>query len=257
MNIYIKPYIVENEKKRIFIVHGICEHSGRYKELAEAFNKEGFSVITYDLRGHGKSSGKPGYVKRFQDHIDDLSKVIRGNDNKAVKRYILGHSLGGLIGHIYMTTNKEKIDGFIASGAPTGYLKSVKPLTKIGYRWFGFLSVKNNFANGTLSRDTKVEEEYINDPLVLKKFKIRLAGEMFVRGVKYLRENVINNIRPILLLHGKNDKIVPKEQSEDIYKKISHKDKKLKIYNNMYHEIFNEIGKEKVINDVVNWLNEQ
>lgn len=255
MNLYVKKYVVENEKKRIFIVHGICEHSKRYENLAVKLNKEGFSVVTYDLRGHGKSEGKKGYIKKYTDHIEDLDRIIKENDNKAVKRYIIGHSLGGLIGHLYMVNNTEDIDGFIASGAPTNYLKNVKPLRIIGYKWIGFINTKNNFGKNALSKDKKVEEEYQNDPLVLKKFKIRLAGEMFVKGVKNLKKKISTNNKPILILHGKEDKIVPKEFSEKVYELINHEQKTLHIYDDMYHEIFNEITKDIPINDVISWLN--
>lgn len=256
MSLYVKPYIVENEKKRIFIVHGICEHSGRYQHLAETLNKEGFSVITYDLRGHGRSSGKKAYIKDYYQHVVDLNKIIKENDNKAVQRYIIGHSLGGLIGHLYMIENSQSIDGFISSGAPTDYLDNVKPLKIIGYKWIGFLSAKNNFGKNALSRDKKVEEEYNNDPLVLKRFKIRLAGEMFIKGVKHLKGSIKRNNKPILILHGEDDKIVPKQHSENIFNLINHDNKHLIIYENMYHEIFNEIEQEKVFNDIIKWLKE-
>lgn len=255
MNLYTKPYIVKNEKKRLFIIHGICEHSGRYESLAKRFNKEGISVITYDLRGHGRSPGKKGYIKNFEEHIRDFADVERKYRNKNVPQYILAHSLGGLIGHIYMVTGKPKVDGFIVSGAPTDYLSNVKVLRYTGYRWFGFFNIKNNFGNEALSKDKKAEEDYVNDPLVLKKFKVRLAGEMFVKGVKYLNDNIDNHKKPILILHGKDDKIVPVDASERIYNLIPHNKKELIVYEDMYHEIYNEINKEKVFEDVMRWLN--
>lgn len=254
MSLFVKSYIAKNEKSRIFIVHGICEHSGRYEHLAKQFNENGISVITYDLRGHGKSEGKRGYIKDYQQHLYDLDEIIKEYDNNEVKRYLLGHSLGGLIAHLYMISNNQNIDGLIASGAPTNYLKSVKPLRLIGYKWLGFIPVKNNFGVGLLSRDTEIEEKYNKDPLVLKKFKLRLAGEMFIKGVRNLNKNITKNNKPILILHGKEDKIVPKEHSLKIYELIKHNNKKLTIYDEMYHEIFNEFDKEKVIKDVVSWV---
>jgi len=255
MSLFVKPYIIKNEKSRIFIVHGICEHSGRYEYLAKKLNENGFSVITYDLRGHGKSNGKRGYIKKYQQHIYDLEEIIKEYDNKEVKRYLLGHSLGGLIAHLYMTSNNQEVDGLITSGAPTEFLTSVKPLRFIGYKWLGFVSVKNNFGTGLLSKDTEVEQKYNSDPLVLKKFKLRLAGEMFIKGVKNLNKNIIKNNKPILILHGYEDKIVPKEFSVKTFELIKHDNKKLVIYDKMYHEIFNELDKDTVIKDVISWVN--
>lgn len=257
MELYEKTYIVKNEKKRLFIIHGICEHSGRYENLAKKFNEQGISVIMYDLRGHGKSPGRRGYIKNYYDHINDFANIFKKHSNNKVKQFLLGHSLGGLIGHMYMVSNNPGIDGYIASGAPTDYLKSARLMRFIGYKWFGFLRIKNNFGENALSKDKEVQEQYNNDPLVQKNFTIRLAGEMFIKGVRYLNNNLDNHSKPILILHGKEDKIVPYEHSERIYKNINHDNKKLIIYENMYHEILNEVEKEIVFKDIMEWLNER
>lgn len=256
MSIYVKTYIVENEEKRVFIVHGINEHSGRYQDFAQFLNKHKISVITYDLRGHGKSGGKPAYIKYFTDHVNDLKEVIIKHNNPKAKQYLLGHSMGGLIGHLYMIDN-PLVDGYIVSGAPTDYLPDVKPFKFIGYRWLGFIKMKNNLANDTLSHDKEVEKAYLEDPLVGKYFYIRLVGEMFIRGVKHLNKYIYKNNKPILILHGEDDKIVPKQFSERIYNLIAHDNKQLKIYDKMYHEILNEIEKKQVYNDILRWLNDQ
>lgn len=255
MELYEKTYIIKNEKKRLFIIHGICEHSGRYESLAKKFNEQGISVITYDLRGHGKSPGKRGYIKNYYDHINDFKNIFEKYSNKNVKQYLLGHSLGGLIGHLYMVSDNPSIDGYVVSGAPTDYLKSAKLMKIIGYKWFGCIRIKNNFGINALSKDKSVEVEYNNDPLVQKNFTVRLAGEMFIKGVRHLNKNLDNHTKPILILHGKEDKIVPFEHSERIYQNINHDDKKLIIYENMYHEILNEVEKEKVFKDIMEWLN--
>ena len=255
MNIYVKPYIVENEKKRLFIIHGICEHSGRYQSFAEWLNQKGVSVITYDLRGHGKSEGRRVYIKHFVDHLIDLTKVIDQYQNSKVEQILLGHSMGGLIGYLYMNLN-PKVDRIIASGAPTDYLEDVKILKYTGFRWFGWVKRKNNFADDSLSHDKAIEEQYKKDPLVSKYFTVRLAGEMFYRGVKHLNNNLEKLQKPVLILHGEKDKIVPKEHSERIFDLIDNKNKKLILYPDMYHEILNELDKEKVYNDILGWLNE-
>ncbi len=249
-----KAYIAKEEKLRLFVVHGICEQSKRYSDFAKRMNKENITVITYDLRGHGLSSGKRGYIKSFHDHVADLDFIIKKYRNDKVKQVILGHSMGGLIGHLYMIKNPE-VDAFIATGAPTDFISDVKFLRFTGYRWFGFLKKKNKFGENRLTHDKKIEKEYREEPLNLKLFTIRLAGEMFYSGVKYLNKNIKNHNKPILIMHGKEDIIVPYEQSKRIFSLINHDNKKLILYDNMYHEILNEIEKEKVIKDILEWLN--
>jgi|SRR5690554_5946773 alpha-beta hydrolase superfamily lysophospholipase len=253
MDLYVKTYLVKEEQKRLFIVHGICEHSGRYSEFAKKLNESKISVITYDLRGHGKSPGKKGYIKNFTDHLEDLQALIEKYYQKDVENILLGHSMGALIGHLYLLDN-PKVSRYISSGAPTDFLPQVKLFKYLPYQPLGFIKLKNNFANGTLSNDKKVEEDYENDPLVLKKYYLKLAGEMFVRGVKYFQKNINKQQTTTLFLHGEEDKIVPKEMSENSFRKLNNPHNKLIIYPKMQHEILNEIEKEKVIADIVGWI---
>ena len=94
----------------------------------------------------------------------------------------------------------------------------------------------------------------MSDPLVLKKFSIRLIGEMFVRGVRYLKNNLYMSRKPILLLHGKKDKIVPYQFTENVYDSLITKDKTLKLYEDDFHEILNEYDKDVVLTDIKEWL---
>lgn len=253
--LYIKTDIVPDEVKRVFIIHGICEHSGRYDYFVKRLNEAQISVIRYDLRGHGKSDGKPGYIKSFHDHINDLQQVVNKHINKDVKNVLFGHSMGALIGHLYMVSN-PKVDYYIASGGPTDYLKAVRVARMIGYKWIGWLKLKNQF-EGKLSRDKTIEDLYQRDSLNLKKYYIRLAGEMFISGVKYLNKNLYKNDLPILILHGGDDQIVPPEMSKRIYEHLQTTDKTLKLYEGAYHEILNETNKDEVIEDILGWLNER
>ena len=91
----------ENPPKGVIVlVHGLGEHSGRYRtHFADYFTNEGFSILTFDLPGHGKSSGKRGHIKEYED----FNKLLSAGISHAKKKYptlpifLYGHSLGGLI----------------------------------------------------------------------------------------------------------------------------------------------------------------
>ena len=255
--LHVKKDMVENAKATIIITHGIAEHSGRYQEITEKLNLAGFNVVRYDLRGHGQSQGKRGALKSFNQMIDDLHGLVLEERKKSDhKIFILGHSMGGLIVNMYAVKYKD-IDGVISSAAPTYFIKDVLPFRIIGYKWLGFLSKKTNFADDQLSRIKEVEDAYINDPLNLKKFYFSLAGNMFVSGVRYFNKRIDQYQAPILIIHGENDKIVPKSFSERLYKLIPHDQKKLIIYKDGYHETFNDLDREKAFDDVIKWLLEK
>jgi acylglycerol lipase len=225
---------VKNPKATVIITHGIAEHSGRYHKITKLLNDARYDVIRYDLRGHGQSAGARGELKHHLDMVHDLHALVLDIKKQDASIYLLGYSLGGLIVHMYAVTYQD-VKGIIASGASTDYLKDILPFRFFGVKLLSFYSIKTNFADNKLSRIQSVETNYINDPLNLKK-KIK------------------NHQVPTLILHGKDDKIVPYTFAEDIFEKISAEDKKLCLYKNSYHEIFNDLDQELVFKDLIEWL---
>ena len=86
----------------VVVTHGYFENMKRYREVIERWNARGLAVATYDLRGHGLSEGRRGFIARFTDYIDDLTALLDelGKDTalrKLGRPMLFGHSLGGLI----------------------------------------------------------------------------------------------------------------------------------------------------------------
>jgi alpha-beta hydrolase superfamily lysophospholipase len=251
MKLNIVTNLVPKEKMRIFIVHGIAEHLVRYDHVVAFLNKKGYSVVRFDLRGHGKSEGKRGYIRSYRDYLEDVNQVFEAHKGK--RNVLFGHSMGALITHLYML-NENGFECSITSAGPTWYIKDVQLVRHIGFKYYGFLQVKNNLARNMLSHIEKVEDDYMRDPLVLKKYYINLIGEMFIKGVKHLNTNLTHHNKPILMLHGELDKIVPVDFSKRLFDLLGQEDKTLKIYPNDWHEILNELDREDVMNDIHQWL---
>src|SRR5664280_2138450 len=76
IELYVSKNLMENPKAIVIIVHGLCEHSGRYDYVADKFNAFGYSVYRFDNRGHGRSGGERGYVDDFNELIDDAEKIV-------------------------------------------------------------------------------------------------------------------------------------------------------------------------------------
>ena len=187
--IYQKSYYINNPKATIIIVHGISEHSGRYKELALRFNEEGYDVLTYDHIGHGKSSGKRGKLKSFHEMIDILhSIVLKEKSRNNNKIFLLGHSMGGGVVNLY-EAKYSNIDGIISSSAATNTPRELRLFKYIGFYLLRWVKISSKMFDDHLAKDPKVLENNKKDPLMLKFMYLSLLGEMFIKGVKYLHKN--------------------------------------------------------------------
>ena len=254
IELYVNENIVKNYKATIIITHGLAEHSGRYDDFTSYLNELGFNVIRYDLRGHGKSEGKRGALKSYKDPISDLKALVRYvKDKFSGKVFILGHSLGGGIVNIYASLYDD-VDGVISSGAATDVVKQLKFFKCFPFQLLKWVTVKNKLSNNMLASIPEVEKAYQEDPLVLDKYKVSLPAEIMLKGSRVIKKNYDNYKLPVLIMHGRLDPIVPVEFSENLYEKISSKDKKLVIFENSLHEIFNDIERKEAFETVKDWL---
>lgn len=256
--IYARKDLVSNPKANVVIVHGIFEHLDRYDYLVSKLNNEGYNVYRYDARGHGRSEGKKGDLNKFDEFIIDLdiyiSQIKRENPN--LKLILLGHSMGGLVATSYASLFNDKIDYLVLSGACNKTPKPAKALKFIPTFLTGILKYKNALGKGVCG-DEKVVEAYNKDPLVLKEGTMRLMKNAFIKGCSIVNNNIENINVPTLVMHGEKDGIVVVDTGKWTYENLKVEDKTLKIYSDLYHEIFNEVSKDEVILDMTNWLNKK
>lgn len=253
--IFREKYLVKNPVANIIIVHGIAEHSGRYKNTALMLNSHNYNVYTYDLLGHGKSSGKKGRIKSYKDHLDTLHKyVLEVKEESNLKVFLLGHSMGGGLVNIY-GVNYQDVDGIISIAAATMTPSNAKVLKYIGFWYLRWIKLSTKMFDKHLAKDPNVLALNKKDPLMLKHFYISLIGEMFIKGVKDIKTNIGKFNTPVLYLHGTSDKIVDYKASQYMFNNIQVEDKKIILYEDEYHEILNDYNKELVYKDIIEWLN--
>ncbi|MDI6619406.1 MAG: lysophospholipase [Clostridiales bacterium] len=256
---YVKD-MPEQSNALVIVIHGLCEHLGRYGYLTDKLTDKNFGVYRFDNRGHGKSGGKRGYVDDFNDFILDADKVVElaRTEYPKLPVFMFGHSMGGFITAAYGAKYSDKLTGQVLSGAAVTDLPAFSELksTRIFERDPEY-KIPNTLSP-LISRDKSVVEAYDSDPLVLKEITAKLAGEVFVNGIDWLSKNITSYKYPCLILHGKNDQIVLNQASIWMYENISSKDKEIKLYKDCFHEILNEKDeKDTVIADIINWLNKR
>ena len=118
-NIYYQCWLPEDDPKAVLlVVHGLAEHSGRYMNVVDHFVPRGYAVYGIDHFGHGKSDGDRVFVDRFEDFVKTLklfSDMVH-DWQPGLPIFLLGHSMGGLIGAAYLLEYQDDMTGAVLSG---------------------------------------------------------------------------------------------------------------------------------------------
>ncbi|MBI2082883.1 MAG: lysophospholipase [Deltaproteobacteria bacterium] len=258
--LFFQQWLAPKPKARLLFIHGLGEHSDRYHHTAHFFVSAGYSVFHFDLRGHGKSEGQRGFAESLADLLADIDRFITKFGANSDPLFLIGHSFGGQLALNYVTSSYpgiQKLNGIIFS-SPNIRVAIDIPLVKVQAsrllsRMIPRLSLANEIPIDFLSHDPEVVKAYNRDPLVQTKITTRL-GDLILRNQEMI-DSLAQKIRlPSLFLLGSEDRICSPEASKEFFKKIPVEDKTLKIYPGFYHELFNEVGKERVFNDMVQWI---
>lgn len=259
IDLFCRKDIPDSPRAVVVIVHGFAEHLARYDNFTQKLNDNRIACYRFDNRGHGRSTGLMLHVENYNDYINDTELIVQKAklEFPELPLFMFGHSMGGFITAIYGEKFKDRLNGQILSGAATDEPPQsnsvLKTIISILNSLCPKLRIKNDLS-ALISRDTEVVIKYRNDPLIHCKATVRFFKQFIIEGIKYLKVNMKEYKYPCLILHGKDDKLVKCKSSENFYNNISSKDKKIKIYDNLYHEILNEPEKDTVINDILIWL---
>jgi len=258
--IYHQCWLPEGDPKAVLmIVHGLGEHSGRYQNVVNHFVPAGFAVYGLDHPGHGKSEGIRKYVDRFEDFIENIEvyfdMIQKRQSGKSI--FLVAHSMGGLIGAVYLLKDRPGLQGAILSGPSVKVPGNISPITiAIGKILTALVPTLGliDTAPESLSRDPAVVQAFIDDPLVYKgKTTARLAAQL-LKAVQRLSREAEKIKLPILILQGGADWIVDPSGAQMLYDTVGSTDKKIIIYDGLYHEIYNEPEHPKVLQDVESWI---
>ena len=243
------------------LVHGVGEHSGRYAHVAETLTKAGYHLAAFDLRGHGLSEGKRGHAPSFDQLLDDVTVFLQESQTRLgadLPVFLYGHSLGGLIVIDYGLRRSSSLSGIISTG-PALALAFEPPKFKlfIGKAMANLapsFTMNNALDVNALSRDAAIVKAYQDDALVHDRISAKLVMDMFDAG-KYDLEHAAEWQIPLLLMHGTEDHISSAAASRQ-FKTSADGKVDLVLWESYFHEIHNDIGKEPVLETMVNWLDE-
>ncbi len=266
------------------LAHGMAEHLTRYDELARFLNQQGYIVFGADHRGHGHT---PTPVKRgyfgdgttWEHIVSDLKAVQEYTQQSypALPYFLIGHSMGSMLTRSFLVNYAHTVQGaaIIGTGLWPGLhgelglqlakLFSYRRATSLGrlLSALSFAGFNRNFAEKTefawLSRDSTQVAKYQADPLCGFLPTNAFFRELF-RGLKQISTQDFGKINadiPLFIASGSLDpvggakvvaQVAAKYRECGVSRVIEYS------YVDARHEIFNELNRKEVFNDLGNWL---
>ena len=253
----------------ISLVHGYSEHGARYAHMGAALNEAGIALCTVDLRGHGKSGGKRGVIGKYPDFYGDVDALIAETRGRFpdVPHFLMGHSIGGGIALNYnfarqldcaalVPTPLNQIMGYIITApllqlakAPPEFLRPLMVMLRTLAPNFTFGQKVDGRDISTLPDEARAYEE---DPLVHGKLSPALALDMIHYGEAALSKAPEWRC-PLLLMHGEADRVTDCNASIE-FKAQTGPDVTLKTFENAFHEIHNDISRQDVYSEIINFI---
>lgn len=242
----------------IVLVHGVAEHSGRYAHVGKRFADAGFAVYALDHIGHGKSAGRNANIGSMDGAADNVASMldIATREHPSVPRFLVGHSMGSLITLYLATRAPIDVAGIVLSAPPldidagSPLQRLLAPLLSRFAPNLGVLKLDSS----QISRDPAVVRAYDNDPLVFRGKLPARTGAEILQTTAFVKQHLDRLRLPLLVLHGTADAIAAPSSSDLIERGAASKDLTVIRYEGLYHEVFNEPEQDRVLGDVVRWL---
>lgn len=253
----------ETPVANLVLIHGYAEHSGRYQEFAEWMNQRRIAVSAFDLRGHGRSSGRRAYIHSFENYLSDLTLFLEriAEIKESSPCFLFGQSMGGAIAANYVCFRSQRFNGLLLSAPALKPPDDVTSFKLIAARaltlFFPTMSVAPPIPADRLSRRVEAVQAYANDPLVYRgHWQSRTAVELIAAMIR-ARNAAAKLTLPLLLLHGNSDRVVPHSASGEFQERAGSKDKTFELYEGFYHELLHEPERETVFQDIYDWIQER
>jgi alpha-beta hydrolase superfamily lysophospholipase len=284
--IFARRWEAERPRAVVLVAHGAVEHSGRYARFAEFLNGHGITVYAPDHRGHGMTAGTMdragkagedgwnGIVRDFDQLAD-----IAGSEHPGLPLFVLGHSMGSIVGQQYMEEHGDRLAGVILTGSwgSMGDTSQLEAMVDGAIEAEGrdapsmllaqmFGSFNQPFGGDTgfewLSRDQTEVQKYVDDPwsgsFAFSNGFVREFFEAMDQAWAPQNEARIPKSLPVLIASGEKDPAggmsVTAQVLIDRYAALGLDDLTSVFYQDARHEILNETNRDEVQADIMAWI---
>lgn len=285
---HAREWIPEGSPRGVVqVVHGVAEHVGRYDPVARFLAAHGYVVCGEDHLGHGLTArekfGYFGPKNGWDLVVQDIHHLreLEGEKYSGLPYIILGHSMGSFLTRTYLIRWPGTVDAAVLSG--TGQesaaavaagkamsetlcrMKGPDYVSKLVYHLslgaYNRAFKPNRTPSDWLSRDETMVDASLADPLcgfqpTVAMFRDMMGGLQFAAGKSNLSK--MSKEPPVYFLSGDQDPVGSMGKGvrkvERMFRSAGCKDVTVKLYPGGRHEMFNEVNRQEVFNDLLAWI---
>jgi len=246
----------------VLVVHGYADHAGRYAELASYLASSGFAVVAPDLRGHGRSEGRRGHLRNFEEYHADLATgwaLLPATS----PRFVVAHSMGALVALDYLTLGAKNHDLQLPSAtvvtSPFLALAIAPPVFKlllgrIAARVLPGLTLANGLVPEMLTRDATLAEAHCTDPLV---FRTATAGWFAATELAQQRVRELRRFpTPLLYVYSDADPVALPAANSRLAAQLAGPATQVIVRAADRHEVLNEIDRRELFDRILGFFEE-
>jgi alpha-beta hydrolase superfamily lysophospholipase len=260
VDLKVRWWAVPRPRGLVVVAHGLGEHGGAYAHLAEAIGPAlEIDFIALDFRGHGRSPGRRGVVRRYEDLVGDLRAVVSWAQSRRpnLPLFMLGHSNGGQVVLRLALEGADGVAGVIASNPSIRIAMPVPPrklkIGKVLLSLAPWITLRTDAPSAWMTRDPVMQQMYRSDSLRHNRISAPLFFGM-VEGGEMLLARAGEIKAPVLMLIGGQDQVICPVSNRKFYDRLGSDDKTFLLYPKMLHEPLNELGRQQVFDDLARWL---
>ncbi|MFW9951253.1 MAG: alpha/beta hydrolase [Candidatus Thorarchaeota archaeon] len=234
-----EPIFKQNSDTGCLLLHGFTSCPFELRQLGDQLYNEGYTVSIPLLPGHGTA---PQDLKRqsWTDWYEASKQALFELRKMCQTVYVIGLSMGGSIA-LHLAAHYE-VEGIVAL-APGLYLKNklsflshvLYPFYPYSKKWFG--------------PDIRADVETIT----YDKIPVKSLSEL-LRLFRHLKDDLTDINAPLLIIYAKQDHVINGKSAQEIYQRISSKNKRILSLQNSYHIITLDLEKDQVFRETINFL---